>query len=183
MNDSQELVPASTTAPAPSGTAQAEPNAPFQAAKKVIMALELDRVRFSSFSAQGLVGPDNIPDATSFGASTKFLRPVVERHEGGFNATSTLVFQLTGQRGEDSETESFAVVRATFETVYAFKRDSNDFSDDDLRDFALCYCPFHAWGYWREFVQSSLSRMDLPAVTVPLYRIDMALKLVKDQID
>ena len=47
----------------------------------------------------------------------------------------------------------------------------------------LHYCPFHVWGYWREFVHSSLARLEFPALTVPLFQIGMAQGLVVDEMD
>ena len=75
------------------------------------------------------------------------------------------------------------MVKATLEASYALKEDSPDFTDEQLKTFALHYCPFHVWGYWREFVHSSLARLEFPALTVPLFQIDMAQALVVDEVD
>ena len=57
------------------------------------------------------------------------------------------------------------------------------YSFHDLKDFALCYCPFHVWGYWREFVQSSLARLDLAQFTLPLFLIGQAPQMVQDRTE
>ena len=43
-----------------------------------------------------------------------------------------------------------------------------------LELFAQANGTFNLWPYWREFVQSTSTRMGLPALTVPSYRIEEA---------
>ncbi len=174
--------PNATETPTP-GPAEAVRKLPYEAAKKVVMSTNLERVRFCAFSAQSYPATATVPDEVSYNAATNFLRPVVTRDGSSFSTRTTLVFQLTGTQNNADATETYGVIRATLEAEYNLKADSAEFSDEELQQFALCYCPFHVWGYWREFVQSSLSRLDLPPFTVPLFRINMALKLVQDQLD
>jgi hypothetical protein len=62
-------------------------------------------------------------------------------------------------------------LRATAELVCVKKADSDEVSDSDIAEFALVNAPFNAWAYWREFVQSSLTRLNLPAFPIPLFRV------------
>ena len=123
-------------------------------------------------------------------ASTNFRTPSVDLtgdgENAGFKATSTLVFRLdrpSSSSDQDDEREPSVVVKATLEALYAFKDDSPDFTEEQLKTFALHYCPFHVWGYWREFVHSSLARLEFPPLTVPLFQIDMAQAFVVDEVD
>jgi len=68
-------------------------------------------------------------------------------------------------------------LRATAELVYAKKHDAA-ISDADLDEFAKVNAPFNAWAYWREFVQSSLARLNLPSIAIPLFRISDAARLM-----
>ena len=77
----------------------------------------------------------------------------------------------------------YAVIQATLEARYSLKPDTPIFDEEDLKNYALCYCPFHVWGYWREFVQSSLARLDLPQITIPLFLIHQAPQLVQDKLN
>lgn len=86
-------------------------------------------------------------------ASTHFSRPTVDSSDdgidAGFAATSTLEFRLSKpapSSDPNDEDEPCVVVRATLEASYAFKDDSTDFSEEQLKTFALHYCPFHVWG-------------------------------------
>ena len=134
---------------------------------------------------------EEVDDDAHLRASTNFQRPSVhsirDGTDVGFKATSTLVFRLDtpsiSSDSDDSKTEPCVVVKATLEASYAFKDDSQDFTEEQLKTFALHYCPFHVWGYWREFVHSSLARLEFPALTVPLFQIDMAQALVVDEVD
>ena len=131
---------------------------------------------------------DAVGDDVHLQASTNFTRPTVDSQDdgagAGFRATSVLLFRLSRASLSDQgdESEPCVVVKATLEASYAFKDDAPDFSEEQLRTFALHYCPFHVWGYWREFVHSSLARLEFPALTVPLFRIDMAQALVVDEV-
>ena len=123
-------------------------------------------------------------------ASTNFLRPGVDllgdEEDGGFKATSTLVFRLdlrSLSSDEDGDSEPCVVVKATLEASYAFKDSAPVFTEEQLKTFALHYCPFHVWGYWREFVHSSMARLEFPPLTVPLFQIDMAQAFVVDEVD
>ena len=44
----------------------------------------------------------------------------------------------------------------------------------ELNDNLPLNVPFNSWGYWREFVQSSLSRLGYPPLTLPLFRVQLA---------
>jgi hypothetical protein len=163
---------------------------PIQAANEVVTHTRLERVRFSGFSAHARMAIEEVDIDARLRASTNFRTPSVDSagdgQNAGFKATSTLVFRLDApapSSEQRDESEPCVVVKATLEASYAFKDDSPDFADEQLRTFALHYCPFHVWGYWREFVHSSLARLEFPPLTVPLFRIDMAQAFVVDEVD
>ena len=163
---------------------------PVELANEVVTRALLTRVRFPEFSARARMAIGDVDDEAHFLASTNFRRPDIdlldEGEDAAFKATSTLVFRLVTRSlpsDDDSDVEPCVVVKATLEASYAFKDDSPDFSEAQLKTFALHYCPFHVWGYWREFVHSSLARLEFPALTVPLFQIDMAQALVVDEVD
>jgi hypothetical protein len=95
----------------------------------------------------------------------------------------SLIFRLAGTLPSSEESTTLAIVRATITAGYRFKPSSEEVSEEELRNFALCYAPFHVWGYWREFVQNSLARLHLPTVTIPLFLIQQAPNMVQEKID
>jgi len=48
-------------------------------------------------------------------------------------------------------------------------------TNDHFKHFADKNAVFNAWPYWREFVQSMTTRMQLPTLTLPTYRLGMNL--------
>lgn len=173
---------------ATAGAARREP-APVEVANEVVTRTRLRRVRFSTFSAHASLEMDS-DDEVHLRASTRFSRPTIDSSDDGadtgFRATTTLEFRLSKPAASsdlDDQNEPGVVVRATLEASYALEDDSPNFSDEQLRTFALHYCPFHVWGYWREFVHSSLARLEFPALTVPLFQIHMAQALVVDDVE
>ncbi|MEM7998736.1 hypothetical protein Q4R43_20030 [Morganella morganii] len=59
------------------------------------------------------------------------------------------------------------VISATFEAAYS----SNErLTEDELRAFAEKNVMYHVWPYWREYLQNSCSRLDIPRLQVPMFK-------------
>lgn len=89
---------------------------------------------------------------------------------------ATLVVRLRMQLeliASDSES-ALCRVRSEYVLLYALS-DELEPRDEDLDSFALINGCYNAWSYWREFVQSSLARLEMPMVTVPTFRPDYVL--------
>lgn len=158
---------------------QEKPRSLFVAAANVVRQINLVAIEFASCSAQrqdASLRPD-----MGLNAATSFLRPTVNLKDSGFTLRTSLLFRAG--YNDEAGSQPIGVVRATIETEYAFKEDAPNFSEEDLNDFALCYGPFHVWGYWREFVQSSLARLNLPQMTVPLFLIAQAPTMVQTSLE
>ena len=187
-NDRQptgEAQPSDTGAVESSPTpANTEPKTPFESAAKVVWNVRLASVSFDDFSAELLDRRERLlEEDVTLSASTKFLRPTAEREGEGFATKTTIIFKIARKLPDDAPPQPVAIIRAALGAEYVLKTDSPEFSDDELKDYALCYCPFHVWGYWREFVQSSLARLDLPQFTIPLFLIQQAPSMVRDKLD
>lgn len=74
--------------------------------------------------------------------------------------------------GEDQDQDRRAGVVVTLELTYEVPADT-ELDEVALKAFAETNGIFNAWPYFREFVQSSFVRMDLPPVLLPLYRIHL----------
>jgi preprotein translocase subunit SecB len=102
---------------------------------------------------------------------------VGERHDdGGFSVIATIDVRLLENESSDDPATS---VKATFELCY---RLPSDFAPEeaDLSSFAEMNGVYNAWPYWREYIQSTISRMNLPPVVLPLFRIGKALEETSD---
>lgn len=42
---------------------------------------------------------------------------------------------------------------------------------DVLKEFGTANGLYHVWPYWREYVQSTMVRLKLPAITIPMFRL------------
>jgi hypothetical protein len=79
-------------------------------------------------------------------------------------------FSYSLKSGTPESPTPVADVRALTELLYSQKPES-DLSPDELAAFATVNAPFNAWPYWRELTQSILTRLGLPALPLPLFRI------------
>ena len=80
-----------------------------------------------------------------------------------------VAFRLEVSNASDQK-EFQAELRAKFGLSYGIPADE-EFSSEELKAFADINAVFNAWPYWREWVQASLSRMGMPVLTVPVFRI------------
>lgn len=71
----------------------------------------------------------------------------------------------------EPEREAVVSVSAAFEITYSLPKELR-VSQKQLNTFARINSVFNAWPYWREFVQNMVTRMNLPVVTLPLFRLD-----------
>jgi len=75
----------------------------------------------------------------------------------------------------DAEAENSELVEITagFDAEYISTEELNS---DDVGDFSKKNVGYHVWPYWREYVQSTVARMDLPSnlIRVPFYFAAMA---------
>lgn len=61
-------------------------------------------------------------------------------------------------------------INARFAASYYLK---DGLDDKALQEFANYNVGYHVWPYWREYVQSTCSRVGLPPIPVPLYKIPL----------
>lgn len=50
--------------------------------------------------------------------------------------------------------------------------DEEEPSEECINEFGRVNAPFNVWPYWREFCQSTCSRMSLPTTVIPMLTID-----------
>jgi hypothetical protein len=81
--------------------------------------------------------------------------------------------RLARERGEDiSEGDVKLEIKAEFGAHYTIADDADlDAMGEALGAFCQHNVGFHVWPYWREFVQSICSRMSLPPIPIPMYKI------------
>lgn len=80
------------------------------------------------------------------------------------------VLNAFGEGVEQKKENSFLNIEATYLLLYGIKS-VEGLDDEAFCSFAELNGTYNAWPYWREFVQSITSRMELPTLTVPVFRI------------
>ncbi|MXZ73228.1 MAG: hypothetical protein F4Z04_17230 [Acidobacteria bacterium] len=132
---------------------------------RIVSVVEIENVRLREAHCRA-VHPSEI-------AKTLEVKPwhdaEVIKSGGGESLEIDVAFGLE-VADADGEKEFQAEIRGTFELLYRIPADE-DFSSEELAAFAQINAVFNAWPYWREFVQTSLARMDMPVLTVPVFRI------------
>lgn len=140
-------------------------------AVRAAAALEIASVRLISFSALTSYDAfDALPSNVM--AKVGFTTPKVRVAGPRVAIKCTFLFRLLPNEGPPA-----VDLRATTELVYV-RNSKTPIEATDLDEFALVNAPFNAWAYWREFVQTALSRMNLPAFAIPLFRIADARSMI-----
>ena len=69
-----------------------------------------------------------------------------------------------------TDKDPFAIIKATFLLIY--KTDSlKGITNKAVEHFGNINGIYNAWPYWREFVQNTIVRMNLPPLIIPVFRI------------
>ena len=96
-----------------------------------------------------------------------------------FNWSARAVLRAAGEFSVFAEIEALLVptgkadadgarIWGRFELQYVVPQDT-ELSEGLLEEFAKSNGVFNAWSYWREFIQSTLVRMGLPPLALPVY--------------
>ena len=81
------------------------------------------------------------------------------------------------EESSDSEDETPPIVWVVEAKMFAqYREDSADalseLSQESIEGFGQANALYHVWPYWREFVHSSLDRMRMPVIAVPMFRLN-----------
>ncbi|GGW49056.1 preprotein translocase subunit SecB [Alishewanella tabrizica] len=62
----------------------------------------------------------------------------------------------------------FAQIEASFVSEYLLDKDFDASDEEALTAFAVENASFHVWPYWREYLMSTCTRLNLPKVALPV---------------
>lgn len=78
--------------------------------------------------------------------------------------------------GEDADNEDECVkMDATFMLLYKATT-LEGLQEENFRQFGELNAIYNAWPYWREFIQAMVGRMELPSLTIPVFRLSRPTK-------
>lgn len=83
-------------------------------------------------------------------------------------------------RYPDQEEKSKAAVSIEAKFALKYNRQSGKFTPKEIDSVGHVVAALHSWPYWREFLNSTMARMGLPAITVPLLNV---YDLIEDKDD
>jgi len=78
-------------------------------------------------------------------------------------------FKFKGSN-EDKPEDTIVSINAEFLLFYSLTS-AEGIGKRGFNEFAKVNGVFNAWPYWREYVQSTIARMELPPLTLPVFRL------------
>ncbi|MYD71373.1 MAG: hypothetical protein F4W89_11630 [Acidobacteria bacterium] len=133
---------------------------------RIVSVVEIDSVRLCEAHCRS-VHPMEIGEESYVKSS--YEASVVNEPGESEPLEIEVAFRLDVSNASDQR-EFQAEIRAKFELSYQIPADE-EFSSEELEAFADINAVFNAWPYWREWVQTSMSRMGMPVMTVPVFRV------------
>ena len=134
---------------------------------RIISVVTIEGLRLCEAHCRSWVQPSDTADVITVNTSQDAAVIKDPGDDGSLRIEATFKLEV---HGADDDDRPQAEVRAAFELSYRIPGDEH-FSSEELAAFARTNAVFNAWPYWREFVQASLARMSMPALTVPLFRL------------
>lgn len=143
--------------------------------KKVVTVVQIQNIRLREVTA--LSKTPSLTEPMHFHFNFEHAASVEEKIDDVFVVVATINARLFGPVEQNAPVppnltslESFASVKAAFEIKYKLPE---GFAAEprEIENFAKVNGLFNAWPYFREFIQSTFTRMNFPLVTLPLMRI------------
>jgi preprotein translocase subunit SecB len=139
----------------------------------IIAAVQLQSVRLVESTAKA-----NIRSPKEVGKIDMFVDTSTQPPE--LPEDGLLYIQPTIHTLVTSQDKTVVSIMATYELIYIIPKELK-VTQDELNDFARLNAMFNVWPYWREFVQSTITRMNLPPLVLPLFRVKEAAKQVEQE--
>lgn len=87
------------------------------------------------------------------------------------NSLRVLVkYRVLGKTGLGDPSSVLVRMASTFELIYSLP-DVIKPTPNEINAFCKTNAMLNSWPYWREFVQNTIVRMNLPPLTLPLFRL------------
>ena len=135
--------------------------------KRLIAAVEIEGVRLVEATAETKVrSPEDTGAVDLLVNRTAGISEHQENENGMFFVVATIRTQLVSEQAKE---EPLVSIETSFELQYRLPEGFR-VEPQTLTTFAETNGIYNAWPYWREFVQSTLARMGLPPVVLPLLR-------------
>jgi len=131
----------------------------------LISAAQLQRIRLVEASCRAF--PRELGEPGEVDLRLNWSAKSILREAGVFSVLADIEVLLIPSGSAEVEG---ARIWARFELNYSVPPEV-ELNEGLLEEFAKSNGVFNAWSYWREFVQNTLVRMELPPFPLPLYRM------------
>jgi len=146
-------------------------------AAAIVDAFDLKRVQMVDCAVSQRLREDRLPE---------HLKCNVDYECEHFADKKTIVVDLlcslNAYYDEAESGEAPLALKCTFRAHYV-SESSAEVADDQLAAFGKATATFNVWPYWREFVQTMTSRMGLPPLTLPFFRLGIAEPVEPEEPD
>lgn len=132
---------------------------------KVASTVEIANVSFVSFSAKQSLQLFEGNMVVEYAAKTKTR---LDKKQGRIHVL--VAFEMHAFPEEAKPPDKQVEIKATLELVYD-SPDAGKFNQDALDWFGRANGVYNGWPYWREFVQNATTRMGLPPLVIPTFRL------------
>ncbi len=132
----------------------------------IIRRVQLQDIRLIEIEAKSAIRSAQEMPEVEVRLSSK-ARVSERRPNGSFWVRTDLMASIVGSKQKDTPAVS---IRLAFELAYILPVDPRP-SDAALTKFAEVNGIFNAWPYWREALQNTLHRMELPGIVLPVFRL------------
>lgn len=130
----------------------------------LVAAVRIQGIRLVESSLKtDIAAPPDKPVEAEIGHKSSVVRR--SDKDGSFLIRADFTFSV-----KEDDGKAPVSVKASFELQYQLPADLKPASAE-LEEFGKSNAIFNAWPYWREYLQSALVRMGLPAFTLPVYRL------------
>lgn len=130
---------------------------------EVIRKIEIGDIRLVEASA--VLDGQPAPATAEFFAEHQIQLAEVDGDLFAVRVQLSLKIRATGEAQPD-----LVALSGVFRLVYT-SSEMKDLPKEALAHFANTNAVHNAWPYWREFVQNMIARMGLPALTLPLLKL------------
>ena len=132
---------------------------------EVSRRIEIKDIRLINCKCEQLPNPDrnNLRVDISYEVNTK-----VDKGKNTILVFPKFTLKALSQEGK--EEKSLIFIEAMFLAIYAVKN-LDGLTDAHFDEFGKMNGVYNTWPYWREFVQNIISRMGLPRLILPAFRL------------
>lgn len=144
-------------------------------AARLISKVQINGVRLVDVAARsGIRSPGELEEVeVNLKPSARVPGPP---ESGVFYVLASFDLQVTGA----GKKTPAVTLKATFELRYSVPEDLGEVTTEELAAFSEVNAIFNAWPYWREFIQSTFVRMNLPPILLPVFRLSDHIRAAKE---